>query len=576
MPKDRDLISLLETGVSATPDKPLYTFLDRELRCTETLSYASLFKEALALACHLQKRGLNRTSVLLIQQKNSEFVRSFWACLLAGAWPMPCARPRGNKWNQLATLAIQSRASAIITSSAIARFLPAFEPDVIPVIASDTLDEDKSNGDVDDLRRVWIRPRTTADDIAFIQYTSGSTSHPKGVVITHANVMNNLAAISRAFSCTDTDVGLSWLPLHHDMGLIGHVLQPVFAGIHNYFLYPTDFLADPILWLDAIAKYRVTISGGPAFAFGFCTRQKRQQHRSLQLAQWRIAYCGSDRINAQTLRQFQRLFAGYGFSEDAWFPCYGLAESTLYVCGVKGITMSAGATGDESYVCIGAPDDTQNNGGSDIRVVDPVLSKQCPEGCVGEIWIGSASVSPGYYHQSILSRRQFNLMLDGSGAFFRTGDLGFIQDRRLYFTGRLKNVIKVRGRSLHAEDIESLLQLETVDTGLQRCVAVGIQIDDVDSFVILAEHRSRRLVQPLEGAAQLERQLKNLVCDTFGVIPHDVLILPAASLPLTTSGKPVRSRCLDLYTNYRKAGHSGIKSLPCAQACVRKETSAHV
>jgi acyl-CoA synthetase (AMP-forming)/AMP-acid ligase II len=175
-----------------------------------------------------------------------------------------------------------------------------------------------------------------------------------------------------------------------------------------------------------------------------------------------------------------------------------------------------------------------------------------------------------------LSRRHFNLALDGSGAFFRTGDLGFIQDRRLYFTGRLKNVITVRGRSLHAEDIESLLQLETVDTGLQRCVAVGIQIDDIDSFVILAEHRSRKLVQPLEGAAQLERQIKNLVCDTFGVIPHEVLILPAASLPLTTSGKPARSRCRDVYTDYRKVSDSGIKSLPCAQTYTRKEASVHV
>ena len=576
MPKDRDLISLLEAGVSATPNKPLYTFLDRELRCTKILTYATLFKEALVLASHLQTRGLARTPVLLIQQKNSEFVRSFWACLLAGAWPMPCVRPRGNKWNQLATLAIQSRASAIMTSSAIARCMPALEPDVIPMIVSDMLDADNNSADVDDLRRVWARPQTSADDIAFIQYTSGSTSHPKGVVITHANVMSNLAAISRAFSCTDTDVGLSWLPLHHDMGLIGHVLQPLYAGIHNYFLNPTDFLANPILWLDAISKFRVTISGGPAFAFGFCTRQNRRQHTSLQLAQWRIAYCGSDRIAAHTLRQFEKRYAGHGFSEDAWFPCYGLAESTLYVCGIQGMTLSPGAQGDGPYVCIGAPDDTQNNGGSDIRVVDPVLLKQCPDGCVGEIWIASASVSPGFYRQSILSRRHFNLALDGSGAFFRTGDLGFIQERRLYFTGRLKNVITVRGRSLHAEDIESLLQLETVDTGLQRCVAVGIQIDDVDSFVILAEHRSRKLVQPLEGAAQLERQLKNLVCDTFGVIPHDVLILPAASLPLTTSGKPLRSRCLDVYTDYRKVGDSGIKSLPCAQAYTRKEASVNV
>lgn len=548
MPKDRDLISLLEAGAAATPEKPLYSFLDRELRCTDTLTYKALFDQALVLACHLQRCGLNRTPVLLIQQKNVEFVRSFWACLLAGAWPMPIARPRGKKWSQLLTLAVQSRAAAIMTSSAIARLIPAQALLTVPIIVSDTTPAGMPI-DIGEPRRVWVRPSICADDIAFIQYTSGSTSNPKGVVITHGNVMSNLAAISRAFSCTDSDIGLSWLPLHHDMGLIGHVLQPVFAGIHNYFLNPTDFLANPCLWIEAISAFHVTIAGGPAFAYGFCARQSRHQSGTLQLDQWRIAYCGSDRIAAETLRQFERRYAGSGFKRHAWFPCYGLAESTLFVCGAKGVGLSTGVDGNENYVCIGTLDDADSSGDADINVVDPVSRKVCPEGEIGEIWIASASVSPGYYHQSILSRQSFNLLIEGRGAYFRTGDLGFIVNRHLYFTGRLKNIIKVRGHSLHAEDIETLLQLETMDTGLQRCVAVGIQVDNVDSFVILAEHRSRRSTQQLTGVRQLQRQLKNLVCDTFGVTPHAVLILPAASLPLTSSGKPVRSLCLDIYND---------------------------
>jgi len=560
MPRDRDLINLLEAGVSATPDKPLYSFLDRELTCTDTLTYARLFQEALVLACQLQKCGLNRTPVLLIQLNNVEFVRSFWACLLAGAWPMPCARPRGKKWQQLVTLAVQSRAAAIITSAAIARFMPAHESLCIPVVVSDASATVAKNCDIDELRRVWVRPAISADDIAFIQYTSGSTSNPKGVVITHANVLNNLAAISRAFSCTDTDIGLSWLPLHHDMGLIGHVLQPVFAGIHNYFLSPTDFLANPLCWLEAISKFQVTISGGPAFAYGFCTRQNRQQQARLQLEHWRIAYCGSDRIAAHTLRLFDQRFTASGFSSEAWFPCYGLAESTLYVCGIKGVSVSSGTDGDEHYVCIGNLDHAISDGGADIRVVDPVSGKVCADGNVGEIWIDSASVSPGYYYQSVLSRFSFNLLVEGHGAFFRTGDLGFILNRCLYFSGRLKNVIKIRGRSVHAEDIEALLQLETIDTGIERCVAVAIKVDDADSLVILAELRSRRTAHHQRGVRQLRRQLGNLVCDTFGVIPHDVLILPPASLPLTSSGKPVRSRCLDVYTLNRAEPRTSIET----------------
>jgi acyl-CoA synthetase (AMP-forming)/AMP-acid ligase II len=575
MPKDRDLISLLEAGVSATPNKPLYSFLDRDLTCTDTLTYARLFDEALVLACHLQKCGLNRTPVLLIQQKNIEFVRSFWACLLAGAWPMPSVRPRGKKWNHLATLAVQSRAAAILTSSSIARFLPAHELSHIPVIVSDIHSVGPNSPDHEVLKRTWVRPSICPDDIAFIQYTSGSTSKPKGVVITHANVMSNLAAISQAFGCTQHDIGLSWLPLHHDMGLIGHVLQPMFAGIHNYFMNPTDFLADPHCWIEAISTYRVTITGGPAFAYGFCARQIPRQHASLTLEQWRIAYCGSDRIAASTLRQFSRCYADSGFSSDAWFPCYGMAESTLYVCGVKGVSLASAADGEESCVCIGSLVDEESNGGTNILVVDPSSRKVCADGELGEIWISSASVSPGYYHQSILSRQSFNLSVDGQGAFFRTGDLGFVVDQRLYFSGRLKNVIKVRGRSLHAEDIESLLQMETIDTGLQRCVALGIQIDDVDSFVILAEHRSRRPDQQSLGNRQLERQLKNLVCDTFGVTPHTVLILPAFSLPLTSSGKPLRSKCLDIYTDLMQSTCAENKALPARLPNARVEVRSN-
>ncbi|TFH71515.1 fatty acyl-AMP ligase [Gammaproteobacteria bacterium LSUCC0112] len=566
MPKDRDLISLLEAGAVATPEKPLYSFLDRELRCTDTLTYKSLFDEALVLACQLQRCGLNRTPVLLIQQKNIEFVRSFWACLLAGAWPMPCARPRGKKWSQLLTLAVQSRAAAIMTSSAIARLIPAQALLPVPIVVSDTTPAGMPI-DIGELNKVWVRPSICADDIAFIQYTSGSMSNPKGVVITHGNVMSNLAAISRAFSCSDRDIGLSWLPLHHDMGLIGHVLQPVFAGIHNYFLNPTDFLANPCLWIEAISTFHVTIAGGPAFSYGFCTRQRRHQTGKLQLDQWRIAYCGADRIAAETLRQFERRYAESGFKRDAWFPCYGLAESTLFVCGTKGVGLSTGVDGNEHYVCIGALDDGDSCGDADIKVVDPVSRMVCLEGDIGEIWVASDSVSPGYYHQSILSRQSFNLLIEGRGAYFRTGDLGFIVNRHLYFTGSLKNVIKVRGRSLHAEDIETLLQLETLDTGLQRCVAVGIQVDNVDSFVILAEHRSRRPTQQLTGIGQLQRQLKNLVCDTFGVTPHAVLILPSASLPVSSSGKPVRSLCLDIYNDLTKT--------PCNKSSIMPRGLTH-
>jgi acyl-CoA synthetase (AMP-forming)/AMP-acid ligase II len=576
MPKDRDIVSLLQAGAEATPNKPIYSFLDRELNCAETLTYAQLFEEARSLACFLQRCGLNRTPVLLIQQKNLEFVRSFWACLLAGAWPMPCARPRGQKWQQLAVLAVQSGAAAILTSASIARLIPRQELDGIRVIVSDVPGHELAFTDVVDPQQQWLRPSIRADDIAFIQYTSGSTSNPKGVVITHANVLSNLEKISQAFACTSNDVGLSWLPLHHDMGLIGHVLQPVHAGIHNYFLSAIDFLADPSRWLRAISKYQVTISGGPGFAYGLCARHMDQQNSALQLSQWRLAYCGSDRITADTLEQFAARYCASGFSRDAWFPCYGMAEATLFVCGVRGVSLASSVHSEDSYVCIGQLSDNQYSRDEQIYVVDPARGKACAEGVVGEIWISSASVSPGYYRQSTLSKQSFNQMVDGRSVFFRTGDLGFIVQDRLYFSGRLKNVIKVRGRNLHAEDIESLLQHETADIGLQRCVALGVRVQQLDTFVILAEHRGRRHEQHVADKKKLQQKLKNLVCDTFGVIPHAVVILPASTLPLTSSGKPVRSMCGDVYAELMRSSRADSSNPDVNTALPKTEVLANV
>ena len=574
MPRERDLVSLLQEGVTNTPEKPVYSFLDKHLDCVETLTFASLFDEAVALACHLQRCGLNRTPVLLIQQKHSDFVKSFWACLLAGAWPMPCARPRGHKWQQLALMAQQSGAAAILTSSVIARLIPGEALHDVPVIAADQYAVAADAGSVQERLARWVRPSICAEDIAFIQYTSGSTSRPKGVVITHGNVMSNLASISRAFACTQRDTGLSWLPLHHDMGLIGHVLQPVYAGIQNFFMSPVDFLADPSRWVRAIAKYAVTISGGPAFAYGLCAHSHKSADPNPDLSRWRLAYCGSDRIVAETLSQFDTRFRTSGFSRQAWFPCYGLAESTLYVCGIAGVQLSVADKPEAAHVCIG--DLASAEPTTDVRIVDPQTGQLCADCVVGEIWISSASVSPGYYRQSILSRQCFNQSAGGAALFFRTGDLGFMQDRKLYFSGRLKNVIKVRGRSLHAEDIESLLQHETADTGLQRCVAVRMDNGHTDSLVILAERRSRHVQISEANSKLIERQIRNLVCDTFGVLPQAIIVVPPASLPLTSSGKPARAMCQQICSALVQKDNNAQPLAVASAASARQEVASNV
>lgn len=536
---ERDIVSVLEAAANLKPEKALYSFLDRDLQQVCVMSHRQVFEDAKRLAAELQKKGLGRTPVLLVQQHNIEFVRSFWGCLLAGAWPMPCSRPRGRQWQRLADMAIQSGASALLTSSAIARLIPEHLTADIQLITTDTLALNEDAG------ASWQRPKVTAEDVAFIQYTSGSTSDPKGVVITHGNLMDNLARICRDFDCRTGDRGLSWLPLHHDMGLIGHVLQPLYAGIPNYFMSAVDFMADPGRWLEAISRYQITISGGPSFAYELCTRVPDKQ--GLDLSHWRLAYCGSDRIVPNTLERFHLALRHHGFSVEAFFPCYGMAESTLYICGMQGIQVSQIANAGEHYVGVGRAEFPD----VDIRIVNPATGQRCAQGESGEIWIRSASVSPGYYRRSLLSRQHFNQSTAGQGGYFRTGDLGFIQQGQLYFTGRVKNVIKVRGRSLHAEDIESLLLYEIADMGLTRCVALGIDIDGADTFVVLAEQRGRSIRRHSPGRGLIEKQLGALICDSFGVVPHSVHLLSANSLPMTSSGKPIRSLCMEHYRKMR-------------------------
>lgn len=545
----RDLTHLLELRAMESPEKPMYSFLDRHLNCSSSYRYGEFFEKTREFAVQLQRAGLARTPVLLLQPDAEEFVLSFWACILAGAWPMPYVRPHGYRWSHLDALLKQSGASAVLTSASIAKLIPVQTLDDIKLITLCTL---SSATDCASAR--WIRPHTDKEDVAFIQYTSGSTSSPRGVVITHGNILNNLEAIHRDFSCTKQDIGLGWLPLHHDMGLVGHVLQPCFSGIHNYFMRAADFPGNPLSWLVAIHRYRATISGGPCFAYALCTQPRALNalERSgfdiaaLDLSCWRLAFCGSQKVIPQVLTAFSREFSNMGFDDNAWFPCYGLAESTLYVGGIQGIHTTRIANQQEPFAGVARVD----GGNADIKIVDPVTGLVCVDGKKGEIWISSASVSPGYYRHSIQSKRHFDHAIKGRGAYFRTGDLGFIRDGVLYFSGREKNLIKLRGRSVHGEDIETIVHHEVCDLDISQCVVVPHCVEHDETFSLLVEWAGRKQCFATSGAPDIDVRIRNLICDTFSVVPHRIFFLDRGSLPMTTSGKPARSACWALLQHY--------------------------
>lgn len=531
------LLDLLEKRVALGADQPLYSFLDRQLMICSSLTCQALYDRARKFAGTLQKQGCEASPVLVYCPHGTDFVIAFFACVLAGAWPVPVARHRAQSGAGLVALVRACGATTVITTSARVRSLPeALTEPTMRVLPVDRPTDDCHH---------YRRPILAASDIAFIQYTSGSTAAPKGVVISHGNVMSNVEQIRRAFRCTPDDVGVSWLPFYHDMGLIGHVIQPMYAGIHNHFLNPLDFMARPVRWLQAISTVGGTLSGGPDFAFSLAM-EKVTDHElaTLKLSQWRLAYCGAEKIRPQTLKRFAKKFAPAGFNQNSLYPCYGLAESTLFVSGQHGVlTHSVPVSGRHQHtVCLGQPAP-----GTTVIVVDPVRGHRVAEGDVGEVCIHSPSVARRYFSDRIASSRTFSSIVDAGMFFCRTGDRGFLHEQRLYLMGRYKNLIKRRGCSYHAEDMEAAVLAGLDARRVARCAAFSAYNDGSDILVVLLEQTRQREFDIDSSEHVLIDKTRALLVDQFGIVPDSVRLLPANTLPLTSSGKIKRGACCELY-----------------------------
>jgi acyl-CoA synthetase (AMP-forming)/AMP-acid ligase II len=532
---DMDLVSLLESRKDNYQDKPLYSFLDRNLNVVLTLSYSDVYQSAVRIAAALQAHSLNGQPVVLLYSHGPDFIKAFFGCIFAGAWPMPITKARGENWATLSDLVSISGAKALLTTQKKAGNLPEQLRHLIILCTDCTAN----------LSADWVRPEINSDDIALIQYTSGSTSNPRGVLISHGNVLHNSKRICRNFSCTNIDIGVSWLPFHHDMGLIGHIVQPLYAGFHNYFLAPIDFLASPLRWLQAISTFKGTVSGGPNFAYALIAMKVQDAELAgLDLGSWRLAYCGSEKVVPESIMQFELHTRKYGFSSDAFYSCYGMAESTLFVCGLHGLAVQSEPESGQVCPAVGKIDSDGT-----VVIVDTHNGRRVPDGQTGEIWLNSPSVSKGYFSNADATVVSFNQTLDGNSNYMRTGDIGFIKENTLYFAGRIKNLIKRRGRSFFAEDIEEKVVSEFRYSGVSRCAAFEAQSDGEESLVILLECQNTQ--QP-EVVRALPNQVKAFLCDDFSILPGDVVTVPRNSLPLTTSGKLQRNKCREFYVKELK------------------------
>ncbi len=542
-------VEVLRRRALSDPDGPLFTF-HREGGRAETVGVGELDRQARALAARLQRLDLVGR-VLLLYPPGLDFLVAFFGCLYAGAVAVPIPPPRPRRpSDRLRSVLDDARPCALLAADSLrgeAARWAEHQPAMADLPLVDALEHD---GDPDR----WRDPGLDRDSLAFLQYTSGSTSAPKGVMITHGNLLADSARIRASFGSGPDTRGVSWLPLHHDMGLIGGVLQTVYCGGTSTLLAPTEFLQRPVSWLRAIAETGATISGAPNFAYDLCVRKVTPDQRvGLDLSRWRVAFNGAEPIRGATIDRFCEAFAPCGFRREAFLPCYGLAEATLLVAGGPPgsgpLTVAVGASELEdgritpgSRFLVGSGRVAE---GLDVQVVDPTTGAPCPEDRVGEICVSGPIVAAGYWDRPEETRGAFGASVPGRpGRFLRTGDLGFLREGELFVTGRLKDLIIVRGRNVYPHDVESTAAGCHPRLRPDGAAAFSIEVAGEERLVVACE-----LEHPPIGerGEEIMSAIRRAVAEAHDLELHAVCLLRPMSLPRTTSGKVRRGACRDAF-----------------------------
>jgi 8-amino-7-oxononanoate synthase/acyl carrier protein len=549
-----NLVDLVQHRASHSANDRAFIYLvDGETEEIQ-LTYQELDRQARAIAARLQELGLVGQRALLLYPAGLDFVAAFFGCLYAGVVAVPAYPPRRNRlMTRIQAIADDAEAKIALTTFAVwERVQPVLDqtPDLTKI---EWLCTDKLPAGIE---RQWQQPDVHGDTLAFLQYTSGSTGTPKGVVLTHANLMHNSASIAYAFEHTRSGSGVFWLPSYHDMGLIGGILQPLYIGQPNVLMSPMAFLQKPFRWLKAISRYRATIGGGPNFAYDLCVRKITPEQRAqLDLSSWNLAFNGAEPVRAETLDAFAKMFEPCGFRRTAFYPCYGMAEATLIVTGGFKAALPVVRTFDaealENNQVVDALADEEGarelvgSGGKllDQRIViaHPELLTRVPGDQVGEIWVSGPSVAQGYWNRAEETERTFQAYLKdtGEGPFLRTGDLGFMQDGELFITGRLKDLIIIRGRNHYPQDIEATAEKSHPRVRPGNGAAFACEIDGAERLI---------LVQEVERGQQDEldaviEAIRRSVAGEYELNLDAVALMKAGSIPKTSSGKIQRHAC---------------------------------
>jgi amino acid adenylation domain-containing protein len=549
------LVDLLRWRAVQQPHQQGYTFLFSEEN-KEVCTYAELDRRARAVATRLERAGAVGERVLLLYPPGLAYIAAFFGCLYAGVVAVPAYPPRRNRpAPRLAAIAQSAQAKFVLTDGdtlAESERLLVHTPSLAALTWLDT--ENLS----DEEAEAWIPPALTAESIAFLQYTSGSTSTPKGVILSHGNLLHNSKLIQGAFGTTTESRGVIWLPPYHDMGLIGGILQPLYTGFPVVLMPPIAFLQQPYFWLQTISRYQATASGGPNFAYELCIEKiSPAQRETLDLSHWSVAFNGAEPVRHDTLKRFAETFAPCGFRYEAFYPCYGLAEGTLIAAGgnhaAPPITQSVldkplalnqvVPVGDEATdprIFIGSG---QTLPDQQLVIAHPDTSLPCAPNEVGEIWVSGPSIAQGYWGQREATEFTFNAHLadSGEGPFLRTGDLGFMQNGELFVTGRLKDLIIIRGRNVYPQDIEMTVEGSHPALRPGNGAAFAIEVDGEEQLVVVQEIQAHaRHALNVEEVAAAVRQA---VAEQHELQVYAVLLIRTGTIPKTSSGKIQRHAC---------------------------------
>ena len=565
------IVQVLRDRAQHRPNNLAFTFIDSQIREIESLTYRQIDDEARKIAAYLQRHTSCGDRALLVLSEGPQFVKAFFGCMYAGLIVVPCYPPQSRKEThaqRLEAMIVDADPKCILTEE-------PYTADIVAGIESRNatkhllciaLPLNSTDVSADDWRHLHL----PSDRLALLQYTSGSTSAPKGVMITHANILANQEVIKSTFGHSENTVGVSWLPRYHDMGLIGHVIQPVYLGARSVLMAPLTFLAQPANWLRAISKYAATTSGAPNFAYQLCVdRITKEQMEDMDLKAWSLAYVGAEPVRADTIAAFATRFASVGFNKRALFSCYGLAEATLLVCGTKHDTyppvitvnrgeLQAGRVSVDGHTSRSDEPSPASEGqnivsagsincGPEICIVDPDTQLLSGSLRQGEIWLRHESLSKGYWRNSTATAEAFSARLaDGEAStYMRTGDLGFVYGDQLFVTGRIKDLIILRGRNHAPQDLE--LTVQRCSPLLQADAGSAFSVEHGGAEELIVVHELTRAGLRHKGLSDVIAAVRRAVIETHHVQPTDVVLIRSHSLPRTSSGKVRRSQTKEAY-----------------------------